>query len=756
MPTTSFHLAFEPVWPWPTVLAVVMALAALVWWTYRPRLAPLPPWTRRTLLGLRFATILLLLFALLRPELRHSSTDDSDAVLVVLTDASRSMSVPDATAGRTRRAALVERLQENASKFETLGKTFEVRVLDFAEVATEVPDGLGGLTEATPGAQTALGTVLENLLRSGTAEQLLGVLLLTDGAQRALPPSDADPRDVARRYGQAALPIYPVPFGGDGAGSAFDLAVEELNVDPVVFEKKAVPVSGRIRIAGGIGRAYTVRLLIEDRTGKRPGESGPMVPATATDNSRPVREISSTEPNAVVPVELSFVPQVPGEFKIALEVVPVEGEVKTTNNRRETIVNVQKGGLRVAYLDVLRPESRWLRNVNTEQKIQLDYVPIRSGLGLGANAGTPDAALFERGKYDAYILGDVPASALGTVNLQLLAARVADGSGLMLLGGINTFGAGGYAGTPLASLLPVSLGSAGQVTEPLAMRPTRAGLTSYIMRLGTEEQNAVLWQQLPPLQGATQLASRGGLVEILAESESGVPLLFTHEVGRARVMAFGGDTTYLWFTAGHQAEHQRFWRQVILWLTRKEFDTDAPVWVLAEPRNIAPAGRVTLSYGARDEKGKPLPDAQFTLEVTSADGKKASLPAAGGAASNSIDYASTQAPGDYWVRAAATNAGRSVGFDAWTRFLVDSRDLELDNPAADPALLAELAALTGGSVIPPEQLSALLARWIADPPGRERLSITRRTPLWDNPWLITAFVACLCVEWYLRKRRGLV
>src|SRR5690606_9448225 len=272
--------------------------------------------------------------------------------------------------------------------------------------------------EAT-GEQTAIGSVLDAQLKAFGAERLAGVFLMSDGAQRSLPPNDADPREIARRYGEMGVPIYPVVYGGDGGQSAFDLAAIEMNVDPLVFEKKAVPIAGKVRIAGGAGRPFTVRVLIEDRSGKRPGESGELEPAVATDNARPVREVRTDENDAVVPVELSFVPSTPGEYKIAFEIVPADGEVKTTNNRLETIINVQKGGLRVAYFSTPLAEQRWIRNVNTEQKIQLDFLPLRSG--IGARQSAIDARWFEPGKYDAYMIGDVPASAFGAANIQLLA-----------------------------------------------------------------------------------------------------------------------------------------------------------------------------------------------------------------------------------------------------------------------------------------------------------------------------------------------
>jgi len=339
----------------------------------------------------------------------------------------------------------------------------------------------------------------------------------------------------------------------------------------------------------------------------------------------------------------------------------------------------------------------------------------------------------------------------------------------MMLGGPRSFGPGGWSGTPIAPFLPVELraGSvdpasaldpAFHIDRPLEMRPTQDGLRHYVMRLtAAEDQNAAVWRSLPPLEGANRLSVRsGGLEEVLARSADGEPLLVAHEVGRSRVLAFAGDTTYLWYTSGHQTEHQRFWRQVILWLSRKELDQDQPVWVFAEPRNVAAGQQVALTYGARDEQGKPVLDAAFELEVLRPNGSSGKLAVPGGSEQNSIDFGQTAVAGDYWVRVAANKDGKSLGLDGWTRFLVDLRDLELDNPAADPALLAELAELSGGAVVPPEQLATLLDRWLADPPGRERLTVYRRTSLWDNAWLLSAFVALVGLEWFVRKRAGLV
>jgi uncharacterized membrane protein len=756
-------LVIEPIWSWPLVLLAFAGLLAVVLLTYPQRVRHLPAGYRRVLLGLRLLAVALLGMAMLRPALQLEKTDKKQAVLIVIGDTSRSMNTLDGPGGITRRQALLKTIADADKPLKALAEEAEIRFFDFAEELTPV-DKPAAKAE---GNQTAIGTALESLLRETQSKRIVGVLLMSDGAQRAVAPNDVDPRAMARRLGELQVPVYTVPFGGSGlSGSTLDLAVEDLIVDPLVFEKKTVPISAKVRLLGAAGRKLTVRLLVEDRGGKRPGEAGEMKVPPASANAKPIDRIETNENSALIPVELSYVPLLPGEFKIAVEIVPLDGELRTANNRQETIISVRKGGINIAYFDKVRPEQKFLRIVNTSDKIQLDWQPVRSGSFQALTEIDPQ--LFERGRYDAYIIGDVPADVFGPKLLKELAARVEEGAGLMMTGGYKCFGPGGYARTPLDDLLPVAMNPAEvqpgdeispdlHYLEPLKMLPTRRGLQHFVLRLDTPSQNQERWEALASLEGANKLRRKNDLVEVLAETPEGVPLLFANEVGRARVMAFAADTTYQWVLAGQGEAHQRFWRQVILWLSRKEMDEDQPVWVRVEPRNFAPGTPVGLTFGARTLEGEPLPDAKFDVEVLKPGGARQPLAPRRSGTENTADFTDSNTPGDHWARVSATHNNRLLGFDAWTRFIIDSRDLEMDNPAADLALLEEIAALTGGTSMPPEQFTSFLERLLAGD-GLRKLEVTHlnRITLWDNWPFLLVFVGVMSVEWFLRKRRGLV
>ncbi len=559
-------------------------------------------------------------------------------------------------------------------------------------------------------------------------------------------------------------------FGtSDLSAGGLDLAIEDLTLDQqVTFERKTVPVRLQLRLLGAAGKKVRVRLLMEDRRGKSLGESGPLTPIPLTGDAKPMVELRVTENAVVVPVELSFVADRPGEFKIAGEVMPEDGEVKLNNNRLETLITVRKGGLRVAYFDRLRTEQKFLRELNDTAKIQLDAQLILTG-PQGPRT-LLDPRLFEHGAYDVYLIGDVPAEAFTAQNPELLnklAERVREGSGLAMTGGRRSFGAGGYAATPLADLLPVRMSATEklslqstapgrQITHPVKMLPTRDGLRHYLMRLGGAEGDVdQVWRQLPDMSGANRLDLKSGAAEVLAASAQDEPLLIAADTGRGRVLALGIDETWKWHLHGYGEQHQRFWQQVLLWLARKEYDSDQPVWVRVEPRNFPPLARAPVEFGAQDASGAAIPDAQFDVEIIKPDGQTEKLLAQRTGAGGIAEFSHTQAPGDYWVRVGATKDGKSLGLSAMTRFVVDARDPELDNPAADPGLMSELAALTGGSVVAPEGFGEFLQTLLKEglPAELKRL---RRINLWDGWPLLLLFVAFLTTEWTLRKWKGLV
>jgi hypothetical protein len=228
------------------------------------------------------------------------------------------------------------------------------------------------------------------------------------------------------------------------------------------------------------------------------------------------------------------------------------------------------------------------------------------------------------------------------------------------------------------------------------------------------------------------------------------------ETGRGRVLAFGGET-WVWARASDLglAAHRKFWRQAILWLCHKEDQGDNQIKLKLDSRRIAVGQKVDMTVTARDAKGQPLTDVKYEAKVTreGADGKSEPVALFPQADEARGSYPALGEPGTYKVTATATRNGQTLGTDS-ARFLVYQDDQEMENPAADRALLRQIATTTGGEPLAPEDLD----KYLKSLSGKMVSEFVTQSEhkVWDNwPFLLT-FAALLTLEWWLRKRHGWV
>jgi hypothetical protein len=380
------------------------------------------------------------------------------------------------------------------------------------------------------------------------------------------------------------------------------------------------------------------------------------------------------------------------------------------------------------------------------------------------------ADLLKPGKYEVYILGDVDSTAFLASELPQLAETVNRGAGLIMLGGRQSFGAGGYYDTALANVLPVVTDRLerqlieGTVREDLHlagrlhMKPTPIGLRHFALMLsGNPLENASLWARLPPLDGANRFfkLSPGAVPLADADGDESKPLLVTHYFGAGRVLAFAGDSTWHWWMRGFEAAHKRFWRQIVLWLARKDQLAEGNVWVKLENRRFAPGDRVEFTAGAQSPQSEPIKDAEFKVEILTPP-KNTRVPGLLIRQDEQMvgSFRDTQAPGDYTVEVTATAKGQILG-TARARFSVTPQDLELDNASADPDSMESVAKATGGRTVAPEQLPDLIQELMRQTHDLEGTQETKST-FWDKWPFFLVLVGLLSVEWYFRKRWGLV
>jgi hypothetical protein len=203
--------------------------------------------------------------------------------------------------------------------------------------------------------------------------------------------------------------------------------------------------------------------------------------------------------------------------------------------------------------------------------------------------------------------------------------------------------------------------------------------------------------------------------------------------------------------------HRRFWRQIVLWLAKKDQQTAGRVWIRLAGRRVMRGSRVDFSLGADDTQGAPVRSAQFTTTVKTPDGSVEEVRPSKSGEGWAATFRNANKPGDYLITVKATDGAKDLG-TAEARFLVPQQDLELDRPAAEPTLMAQLAKTTeaaGGAALAAEELPDLLKR-LANKPPELKEEVIAKVTYWDTWPFFLIFVGLLGTEWYLRKRWGLV
>jgi uncharacterized membrane protein len=772
MSELRLHPVMDPI----AIAVVVLGLVALL--SIRPRFGNLTPKRWATLVGLRLAVILLTLVAMLRPEFVYTKQTPQRASLILLVDESRSMQVADSLGDAARWSSVKTLLDAAAPDLAKLAETWDTSAYRFAAATSplEIHDGKLELPAEPGGEQTALGSAIADVLDRHASGRVLGVVLMSDGAQRAAAPHDLPPQVAVRRMAAENIPLYSFTFGKSGGSDRADLAIDGLVTNESIFAEAPTEVRGQLSSTGFANQRVPVQLLWEraDRTAAERMEVVDTI------------QVDTDASGQAIPVELHHTPKQPGEYKVTLRVEPRDGELVTTNNETSTFVTVRKGGVNVLYLVGAKrigggpgPEQRFVRASLAQSP---DIVVERRLL----NYEPPDLDLrdvLRQGEYDVVILDDVDAQALSLSTWQTLAEMVRGGAGLMMTGGYHSFGPGGFRDSPLADVLPINIGPAQRqaFNEPLRSDvhlrgpiPIRVaeplGTKHPIMQLSEPNPSApgpasgnaaATWSQLPPLDGAN-LVERRDLkpnAAVLAEADDAQrhPLLVAGQPGEGRVLAFAGDSTWRWQMQGFGDAHRRFWRQVVLWLAKKDEQTEGQVWIKLAGRRVTRGSRVDFTLGFENSRGEPVTNVQPTVAIETPEGRTVDVRPTKFGDHWSAIFRETEKPGDYRIKVTGLSAGAQLGATE-ARFLVPQQDVELDRPAAEPSLMAQLAEMTasaGGKSLAPEELPSLLADLAAEPPKLHEEVIARST-YWDTWPFFLLFVALLGGEWYLRKRWGLV
>jgi uncharacterized membrane protein len=733
------HVTLANALPWFILLPGAAVLAGVAWLSYAG--SSLPDSRRRILAACRFITLALIALCLLRP-VRSTDNGVHDAVVPILVDGSRSMSIEDA-GGRRRIDSARELITK--SLLPALTPVFSVDVLSFGDdVSPTAPDGLNA-----SGRRSDLAAALSLIKERYRGRPIAGIVLVSDGGDtggQAVPDS--------------LPPVYAVGVGSPAARR--DREIVSVTAAEAVFDDSRIDLAVSA-VGHGDGTEPLALQLLEN------GKPIEVRRVAAAAEGAPVRTVFQVAPRGGEPVV----------YTVEVPVAP--GELVPENNSRRVLVQPPSRVRHVLFVEGAPGfEHSFLKRAwAADPGLDVDSIVRKGKNERGADTFYVQASRARTGAlttgyparpedlfaYDALVLANVEAGQLTREQMEMTRAFVGQRGGGLLVLGARSLVAPGLAGTAIEEVLPLQLSGRDDTVLPASSRGmnrvtlTPDGESHPLMQLGISRDDVrKRWDATPALAATMPLGRARPAARVLAVTGgaggTARALVAVQRYGEGRSMVFTGEASWRWrmLLPSSDRSFDTFWRQAVRWLSVAAPD---PISIVV-PAGGSPGDTLPVRVAVRNAAYVPQTDATVQLRVTAPDGRTETLPATAerrddGSGPAYVGWMKPAFPGVFRVAVEARRAGALFG-TASTAVLVGGADLEMTDPRLNAPLLERIALASGGRLVRGGDVPSIVEGLRAGLPAA-RLAATR--DLWHNGWSFAAIVGLLAAEWVLRRRWGL-
>jgi uncharacterized membrane protein len=729
-------------WPrWILFLSVLGTAVALGLWIRSglPRALPGVRRARAAVLWLLQSSLAALLLVLLwQPAITVAELKPQQNVIAVVVDDSRSMAISDD--GSTRQAQARQALQ--GGLLTELEKKYQTRLYRLDNHPTRI-SSLDELQARSPA--TRIGDSLKQLAAETTDLPIGSIVLLSDGADN----SGGVDLDTISALRNRRIPVHTVGFGKERF--EHDVEINDVAIVARALADSRLAATVSFHETGYAGQKSTLSV-----------REGAKVLAS--------REITFKSDGKIQNETIPFNAGSAGAKSLAFSIDPLPGEENRSNNAVSRMVNVVSNKRRVLYVEgEPRWEYKFIRRAEdddrivqlasmlrtTENKIYRQGIKDPKELADGFPARAED--LFG---YQAILIGSVEAAYFTPVQLDLLRQFVdRRGGGLLLLGGRFGLADGGWGGSSLADLLPLTLPDRKNTfhRDRATVELTAAGSESLITRFVDDPaRNMERWRKLPYIMDYQEPGNPKPGAAVLVNMSAGgrvMPLLSTENYGRGRTAVLATSGTWRWQMSQALGDptHDMFWRQLLRWLVA---DTPGNVVASVPSQMLFDDGRVLLSADVRDKQYQPAADARVEAHILGPNGISAVVPMTPVPDAPGTFQAkwTAEKPGSYVAEVTAGRGSDELGRDVLTFERMDGV-AENFHAEQNRDLLEKLSSATGGRYWRPQELSKLPGEI---PLSEAGITVRETKQLWNMPAIFLLLVLLRLSEWLLRRKWGVV
>lgn len=708
------------------LIPAALLLASLAALFYKFTLPPLPPARRTVLSILRALALILLVLILFEPILRLVSRDKQQPVIAVLIDESQSMALKDAAGDRGAMVKDFLRKGNIAGGMDASIRYYPFSSTLFPPMATGVAESVAFVGQATN-----LSEAFSRLIEKIPNENIQAVVLVSDGNM-------TEGKNPLYLLDKPGIPIYTVGVGD--TMEQRDLLVDRIVINEIAYSGARIPLDVTVKSSGYGGESVEVmltegRVVIERKT------------------------VLIREGTAEYPLSFSILANEVGTRKLTLSVSPLPGELTARNNTRSVFIKVLNNKLQVLLIaGAPSPDVAAVRQALSEdQRIQLTALVQRDASRWYEGANLSRSMLDST---DCLVLIGFPSAATnGALLQQVIDLLSQQKKPLLYIHGRNV----DYAKLQLLEPeLPFRWSSVSR--EEFLVLPSVAERQKSHSLVHLEGAfTAGDWQKLPPIFKAqtTFHAAPGADVLVQAKTQNiilGEPLILLRTLNRQKTVAVTGHGIWRWRLLAQGTRETEeflplFLSNSIQWLATK--DDQKHVRIAPAKEIFTTAEQVQFSGQVYDDQLRPVDDAQVIVELVRAGArvKLALDPIGNGRYEGRIDG---MLEGDYEFSGAAVREGHTFGVDKG-KFSVGEVNVEFIETKMNLALLEQLAFKTGGKFLHIRE--ATEAGEILGPDIRlvpKEIVTATEIELWNWQYIALIIVTLLGIEWFLRRRSGML
>jgi hypothetical protein len=697
------------------VLALLL-IALYSFYVYRYTIPQIDRYKKALLVALRALALLVLCFILFEPILNLGKKVILEPYNLVFIDNSRSLQIEDGTNRVQMVKKILNDLSANASEANLSFYEFGHSVRDINA------DSLGNMNFSD--GVTNLQEVFNYLRRSD--KNIASVTLITDGVIT----SGSSPYYDAVNLGIA---VFAVGIGDTSQKK--DVELKKVLHNDFLYAETPTRIIASVHNKGFAGEQVTATLY--------------------EDNNFISRQSVILSASGIQNISFDYTAQSSGEKKLSIQLSTLRGEFTAANNRQVFYVNVLSNKVKVLLLaSSPSPDLSFIKNsLAGDENIEVSSIVqiARDKFLNKLNYRLLDSAdvLFLIG----FPSDETPEDMLSRVIFKIRETKTP--CFITLSAGISLTRLSKF-GSELPFTLSQTLAGFREVQPYVS--PDQ--VNNPILQHG-DGNRLDKWNNLPPVPQPNVILNPRVESRTIAQikinnSVIKSPLIISNNFSGRRSIAVLAKDIWKWKLQLAPKGINLFDSFIInslRWLRAGE--EQKPVKIKTSKKNFSQGERIEFTGEVFDESLNPVLNAAIKITITSGNNKyETDMQNVGpGLYEGSIIINET---GDFRYSAEALIDGRVLGKDNGN-FNIGEIDIEMINPVMNYNLLSLLTTDTGGDFFFPDDYTSLLNKLkeLKTYSSREKI-ITSEFSLWSDTWMLLIAVFLFSLEWFIRKRNGML